>query len=222
MALSEYSELIISGGLGAASIPTRQVVEQELVEEIRQLRQELAEALQTAGGDNQPCYYCGQACNALHGNPNKWPIPLCHADDPGKTKYHHIGCVSERLVQLGNLESENSRIKAENERLKRDTVHKQIAQKLQLELDTGSPRRNLMAEQLQIIWVGGEKQEVSDSQFATFLSWHCKNAGRVTQSGRFVHHKDCPVSLMADSDGVKTVFMGFCPCPCHGKEPYAK
>lgn len=48
-------------------------------------------------GDRQLCYYCKEPCNALAGNPEKWPIPLCHRDDPGQVKWHHIGCVTERL-----------------------------------------------------------------------------------------------------------------------------
>jgi hypothetical protein len=47
-------------------------------------------------GHGQPCYYCGKPCNCLIGNPNAWPIPLCHADEPGVVKWHHTGCVAER------------------------------------------------------------------------------------------------------------------------------
>ena len=43
------------------------------------------------------CYYCDKPVNNLAGNPNEWGIPLCHEDEPGKVKTHHIGCVSERL-----------------------------------------------------------------------------------------------------------------------------
>jgi hypothetical protein len=50
-------------------------------------------------GHNKPCYYCHEPCNALAGNPSKWPIPLCHRDDPGFVKWHHIGCVTERLIE---------------------------------------------------------------------------------------------------------------------------
>jgi hypothetical protein len=50
-------------------------------------------------GHKQPCYYCGNLCNSLTGRPSLWPIPLCHADEPGLVKWHHIGCVSERLEQ---------------------------------------------------------------------------------------------------------------------------
>jgi hypothetical protein len=48
-------------------------------------------------GHNEPCYFCGRACNALAGNPGEWPIPLCHADEPGVVKWHHTSCVQERL-----------------------------------------------------------------------------------------------------------------------------
>lgn len=45
------------------------------------------------------CYYCGKETNDLSGNPGDWSIPLTHRDEPGKVKYHHISCVSERLVE---------------------------------------------------------------------------------------------------------------------------
>lgn len=48
-------------------------------------------------GHNEPCYYCGEPCDKLAGDPGKWPIPLCHSDEPGIVKWHHGGCVSERL-----------------------------------------------------------------------------------------------------------------------------
>ena len=50
-------------------------------------------------GHDKPCYYCGQPCDGLAGNPNKWPIPLTHRDEPGVVKWHHIGCVSRRLFE---------------------------------------------------------------------------------------------------------------------------
>lgn len=50
-------------------------------------------------GHGKPCHYCGEPCDALIGNPNRWPIPLCHRDDPGRVKWHHIGCVTDRLVE---------------------------------------------------------------------------------------------------------------------------
>ena len=45
----------------------------------------------------KPCYYCGQPVNNLAANPSEWNVYLCHEDDPGRIKPHHIGCVSERL-----------------------------------------------------------------------------------------------------------------------------
>jgi hypothetical protein len=48
-------------------------------------------------GHGEACYYCGEECNSLAGNPGRWPIPLTHPDEPGVVKWHHIRCVSERL-----------------------------------------------------------------------------------------------------------------------------
>jgi len=45
------------------------------------------------------CYYCGKITNNLSANPGDWSIPLCHRDEPGKVKYHHERCVSERLLE---------------------------------------------------------------------------------------------------------------------------
>ncbi len=50
-------------------------------------------------GHDKPCYYCGEPCNGLAGNPSRWPIPLCHRDEPGWVKWHHIGCVTSRLIE---------------------------------------------------------------------------------------------------------------------------
>lgn len=50
-------------------------------------------------GHDEPCFYCGENCNSFAGNPSLWPIPLCHRDEPGIVKWHHIGCVTERLVE---------------------------------------------------------------------------------------------------------------------------
>ncbi len=50
-------------------------------------------------GHGVPCYYCHKPCDGLAGNPSKWPIPLTHKDDPGKVKWHHIGCVMSRLFE---------------------------------------------------------------------------------------------------------------------------
>jgi hypothetical protein len=56
-------------------------------------------------GHGEFCYYCHKRCNSLAGNPGEWPIPLCHADDPGRVKWHHIECVSMRLRGYARLDS---------------------------------------------------------------------------------------------------------------------
>lgn len=48
-------------------------------------------------GHEQPCYYCGEPCDGFAANPSRWPLPLPHADEPGVDKWHHTGCVLERL-----------------------------------------------------------------------------------------------------------------------------
>lgn len=57
-------------------------------------------------GNGEPCYYCDEPCDGWAGNPSKWPIPLTHKNDPGKVKWHHIGCVSVRLMENVFLEGE--------------------------------------------------------------------------------------------------------------------
>jgi hypothetical protein len=62
-------------------------------------------------GHGSACFYCGAKCDSFAGNPSKWPIPLCHGDDPGVVKWHHIGCVSERLLRVENAERELADLK---------------------------------------------------------------------------------------------------------------
>ena len=91
----------------------------ELIAEIERLQAELetAQAPNPANGHDQPCYYCGELCNAVAGNPEKWPIPLCHPEEPGKVKWHHVGCVSERLRKIERLPAELEAVRAEKELL---------------------------------------------------------------------------------------------------------
>ena len=69
-----------------------------LSEEVGMLRKRPSNRL-FADGQERQCYYCNEPCDSFSGNPSRWPIPLCHADDPGRVKWHHIGCVSERLIE---------------------------------------------------------------------------------------------------------------------------
>ncbi len=62
--------------------------------------------------DDGPCYYCGEKTNSLAGSPAEWAIPLVHADEPGRVKPHHIGCVLERLGQLDDIRAELARYRA--------------------------------------------------------------------------------------------------------------
>ena len=54
--------------------------------------------------DGEPCYYCGKPISAIAADPGLWGIPLCHADEPGVIKPHHIGCVVDRLIPAEQLE----------------------------------------------------------------------------------------------------------------------
>ena len=64
--------------------------------------QNLKEHMEPFEGHNKPCYYCGELCNGLAGDPGQWPVPLCHPDDPGRVKWHHINCVTTRLKDIPN------------------------------------------------------------------------------------------------------------------------
>lgn len=61
-------------------------------------------------GHNAPCHYCGEKCNSLHGSPSMWPVPLTHRDNPGVVKWHHIGCVTERLIENNQSLIEDARL----------------------------------------------------------------------------------------------------------------
>lgn len=73
-------------------------------------------------GHGDPCYYCGKPCNGFAGNPGEWPIPLCHADDPGRVKWHHIDCVSSRLA--APRPPSNEVIRVDDEEVGKTLLHK--------------------------------------------------------------------------------------------------
>ncbi len=60
-------------------------------------------------GHNEPCYYCGEPCNGLAGDPGLWPLPFCHRDEPGVMKWHHTRCVTRLLPENAALLSQPSR-----------------------------------------------------------------------------------------------------------------
>ena len=57
----------------------------------------------TAWFRDGPCYYCNEPTESNAGNPGLWPVLLCHSDDPGKVKHHHVRCVSNRLAEFERL-----------------------------------------------------------------------------------------------------------------------
>lgn len=73
---------------------------------VRQLAEDVSTVLAALRGagrggnddDDGPCYYCGKMTGSLAANPNLWPLRFPHDDDPGVVKYHHVGCVTDRLA----------------------------------------------------------------------------------------------------------------------------
>jgi hypothetical protein len=51
-------------------------------------------------GHNRPCYYCGELCDNLSGDPGKWSVGYPEKEEPGKVKYHHMECLLKRLNLL--------------------------------------------------------------------------------------------------------------------------
>lgn len=45
------------------------------------------------------CYYCGEPCEGFAGDPGRWPLAFGHRDNPGVTKWHHVRCVTDRLIE---------------------------------------------------------------------------------------------------------------------------
>jgi TolA-binding protein len=73
----------------------------------------LESALSAMEGHDKPCYYCGERCSRLSAFSSKWPVALCHEDEPGVVKWHHDGCVSERLARIASLETALSAMEGE-------------------------------------------------------------------------------------------------------------
>jgi hypothetical protein len=48
-------------------------------------------------GHDEPCAFCGKPCSSLAGDPSQWPLGFAHPDGTGVCKWHHVGCVVERL-----------------------------------------------------------------------------------------------------------------------------
>lgn len=92
-------------------------VSAELREEVRAYKQSLdvlgqinveileenTELKQRADLHHRACYYCGEACNPLAGNPGFWPVVVCFKEEPGVPKACHSACVSARLSENAAL-----------------------------------------------------------------------------------------------------------------------
>jgi len=85
--------------------------------ELREDRDYLEARLTIEDGD---CYYCGKPTESIGAaNPGLWPVFLCHTDDPGRPKPHHVKCIDERLRELDRL---RAAIAVKDEALKQAAV----------------------------------------------------------------------------------------------------
>lgn len=84
-------------------------VRAEIVERLRKAIDEVEKELgvgqgtpekRYSDGHREPCYYCKELCDNLAGSPFKWAVGLPHKEEPGVVKWHHKGCVMERLNRL--------------------------------------------------------------------------------------------------------------------------
>ncbi len=66
----------------------------EAIAAVEALRERVAELTEPHDG---PCHYCSRTTNSLAGNPSEWPLMFCHEEDPGRSKHHHVGCVTKKL-----------------------------------------------------------------------------------------------------------------------------
>ena len=57
----------------------------------------------TMQGEDEPCAFCGERCDGFAGNPSKWPIAFTHPDGTGKIKWHHTGCVQDKVFRNENV-----------------------------------------------------------------------------------------------------------------------
>lgn len=66
-----------------------------------------------------PCFYCGELCNDLAGDPGLWSLYFPDPDQYGSGygRHHHTKCVMRRLDDLSSAAVERDRLKATNREL---------------------------------------------------------------------------------------------------------
>jgi len=69
---------------------------------------ELSEALP---GHGEPCFYCSEPCDALAGNPGRWPISFAQPDGTGVCRTHHSACVVKRLSRAEAAEAREAALR---------------------------------------------------------------------------------------------------------------
>jgi hypothetical protein len=53
-----------------------------------------------SAGHEKPCLYCGEPCDALAGNPGRWPVGFCHFGSHGVISWHHQSCLAAQVERL--------------------------------------------------------------------------------------------------------------------------
>lgn len=108
-------------------------------------------------GHHEPCYYCGEQCNSLVGKPSRWPVALCHSDEPGVVKWHHTGCVMERLARAERAEAHYS------DAVKDLQEWRGVAQRAEAE---AKALRALLRPALDFICLHGDREDERDQDLA--------------------------------------------------------
>ena len=109
-------------------------------------------------GHGSPCYYCGEKCNNLTGDPGKWPVGLCHSDEPGVVKWHHSGCVSDRLEDLARMAQPCP------SGMTRDQLHERLSKRLKVWERRGPSATDIATDVLDELEQCGALQSVAGSE----------------------------------------------------------
>jgi hypothetical protein len=107
-------------------------------------------SLETPEGHRKLCYYCNKECNSFAGDPAQWPIGFLHKEEPGKLKWHHSGCVTDRLNYLEKL---------------KDTIIEMAAQAAFIRLRCGMDNPELWDDAGKIVITAKEVLKTYDENF---------------------------------------------------------